>query len=411
MAVKQKEETYIGLDIGSTKVACVVGLKTEGSRRPSIIGLGTSPVSGTRKGMVINVEETVTAITAAVDEAERISGVAIDHATIGVDGAHIESINSKGTVAVGRADQEITPADLVRAEEAASAVHLAPNREILQVFTGDWRLDEQKNIADPVGMKGVRLEVGAHIITGSTPAIKSLNRSVYQAGIDIDRQILVPLAAAEAVLDKSQRELGSVLIDIGGGTTGLAVFEEGRLIYSNILPIGSGHITNDIAIGLKTSISVAEQIKLKYLKLSSKPPALNDKISIGELESQDQLVPARDLHRIAQARLDEIFHMVRQELSAIERDKLLPGGAVLTGGGANLDGIEVFAKQALGLPVSIGRPEGFSGIADRIASPEYAAPVGLMLADTSRTYSAGPKLSNQKLNIDRFKDIFKNFLP
>ena len=200
MAAKVSEEVYIGLDIGSTRVCCIVGLLEEGAALPSVIGVGTAPTSGMRKGVVVDVEETVSAITAAVDEAERISGVAIDRATISIDGAHVSSLNSKGVIAVGRADQEITIDDLRRAEEAATAIQLPPNREILQVFPREFIVDGQTNIKDPVGMHGVRLEVETHIITGATPAIKNLNRAIYQAGIDIEGQVLVPLASARAVL-------------------------------------------------------------------------------------------------------------------------------------------------------------------------------------------------------------------
>ncbi len=257
MAAKQTEETYIGLDIGSTKVCCVVGLHEEGASTPSVIGVGVAPTNGMRKGIVVDIEETVSSITAAVDEAERISGIAIDRATISIDGAHVQSTNSKGTIAVGRADQEITVEDVRRAEEAATAIQIPPNREILQVFPRSYSVDDQTNVKDPVGMHGVRLEVQAHIITGASPAIKNLNRSIYQAGIDIEGQILVPLASARAVLTKRQKELGVALLDIGGGTTGLAVYEEGDVLYSSILPVGAGHITNDLAIGLRTNVDVA----------------------------------------------------------------------------------------------------------------------------------------------------------
>lgn len=408
------EKTYIGLDIGSTKVCCVVGLQEEAAASPSIIGVGIAPTTGMRKGVVVDVEETVTSITAAVDEAERISGVTIDRATISIDGAHVSSLNSKGTVAVGRADQEVTVDDLRRAEEAATAVQLAPNREILQVFPRGYIVDGQANIKDPVGMNGVRLEVETHIITGASPAIKNLNRSIYQAGIDIEGQVLVPLAAARAVLTKRQKELGVALIDIGGGTTGIAIFEEGDVLYSSVLPVGAGHITNDLAIGLRTSIDIAEKIKLKYVNAHPGKTTSTEKLRIEELQSEEVVVSRRELNRIVGARLDEIMQMIKAELKKVHKDNLLPAGIVLTGGGAKMPGIAELAKEALNLPVVIGKPEGLSGIADRVNDPAYAAPVGLMLENMAFTHTgASGDKTNLKLGqtVERIKKTLRNLLP
>lgn len=411
MAAKPNEEIYIGLDIGSTKVCCIVGLHEEGSALPSVIGVGTAPTSGMRKGVVVDVEETVSSITAAVDEAERISGVAIDRATISIDGAHVASQNSKGVIAVARADQEIMVDDLIRVEEAATAIQLPPNREILQVFPRSYSVDSQTNIKDPVGMHGVRLEVESHIITGSVPAIKNLDRSIHQAGIAIQGQVLVPLAAARAVLTKRQKELGVALIDIGGGTTGVAVYEEGDILYSSVLPVGAGHITNDLAIGLKTSIDAAEKIKLKYVRAHTPKANLAEKIRIEELEGDDNVVTRKELQNIAGARLDEIFQLVRAELRKLGKDVMLPGGVVLTGGGAKMSGIEDLAKEALSLPAVVGKPEGFSGIVDRISDPAFAAPVGLMLENMTHTEeepAAGPGIGQ---TVDKIKKTLRNLLP
>ncbi len=411
MAAKAQEEIYIGLDIGSTKVCCIVGLREEGSTMPSIIGVGTAPTNGMRRGVVVDIEETVSSITAAVDEAERISGIAIDRATISIDGANVTSMNSKGVIAVGRADQEITIEDLRRAEEAATAVHLPPNREILQVFPRSYTVDGQVNIKDPVGMNGVRLEVETHIITGATPAIKNLNRSIYQAGIDIEGQVLVPLAAARAVLSKRQKELGVAVVDIGGGTTGIAVYEEGDVLYSSVLPIGSAHITNDLAIGLRTNVDIAEKIKLRYAKAEHNKASASDKIRVEELEGDDVMVSRRELNKIVTARLDEIFQMVRNELRQVSKDVMLPAGIVLTGGGARLSGIEEYARDALKLPVVIGKPEGFSGMVDKISDPAYAAPVGLMIENMG--YVGQTDRTNAKLGatVDKIKQTLRNLLP
>jgi cell division protein FtsA len=394
---RPQEEIYIGLDIGSTKVCCVVGLHEDGAALPSVIGVGTAPTSGMRKGVVVDVEETVSSITAAVDEAERISGVAIDRATISIDGGHVTSQNSKGVIAVGRADQEITVDDLVRVEEAATAIQLPPNREIIQVFPRSYSVDNQDNIKDPVGMHGVRLEVESHIITGSVPAIKNLDRSIHQAGIVVQGQVLVPLAAARAVLTKRQKELGVALVDIGGGTTGVAVYEEGDILYSSVIPVGAGHITNDLAIGLKTSIDTAEKIKLKYVRAHTSKANLSEKIRIEELESDDNLITRKEL--------------VRAELRKVGKDVMLPGGVVLTGGGAKMTGIEELAKEALQLPAVVGKPEGFTGIVDRINDPAYAAPIGLMLENMSHGQEQIAPGAGIGQTVDRIKHALRNLLP
>jgi cell division protein FtsA len=411
VANRPQEQIYIGLDIGSTKVCCIVGLHEEGAALPSVIGVGTAPTSGMRKGVVVDVEETVSSITAAVDEAERISGIAIDRATISIDGAHVESQNSKGVIAVGRADQEITVDDLVRVEEAATAIQLPPNREIIQVFPRSYAVDSQDNIKDPVGMHGVRLEVESHIITGSVPAIKNLDRSIHQAGILVQGQVLVPLAAARAVLTKRQKELGVALVDIGGGTTGVAVYEEGDILYSSVIPVGAGHITNDLAIGLKTSIDTAEKIKLKHVRAYTSKANLTEKIRIEELDTEDNVVTRRELQKIAGARLGEIFQLVRAELRKVGKDVMLPGGVVLTGGGAKMAGIEELAKEALQLPAVVGKPEGFTGIVDRINDPAFAAPIGLMLENMSQNNEATAPGAGIGQTVDKIKNALRNLLP
>jgi cell division protein FtsA len=411
VASKPNEEIYIGLDIGSTKVCCIVGLHEEGAALPSVIGVGVAPTSGMRKGVVVDVEETVTAITAAVDEAERISGVAIDRATISIDGAHVTSQNSQGVIAVGRADQEITVDDMLRVEEAATAISMLPNREIIQVFPRSFSVDSQQNVKDPVGMHGVRLEVQSHIITGSVPAIKNLDRSIHQAGIAIQGQVLVPLAAARAVLTKRQKELGVALVDIGGGTTGVAVYEEGDILFSSVLPVGAGHITNDLAIGLKTNVDTAEKIKLKYVRAHTPKGSLHEKVRIEELGGDDNVVTRKDLQNIAGARLEEIFQMIRTELRKVGKDVMLPAGVVLTGGGAKMAGIEDLARELLELPAVVGKPEGYTGIVDRISDPAFAAPIGLMLENM--TFSQHDVKSNPGISetVDRIRKTLRNLLP
>ena len=412
MAITKREDIYIGLDVGSTKVCCIVGLQEEGEALPSIIGVGVAPTTGMRKGEVIDVDETVSSITAAVDEAERISGIAIDRATISIDGAHITSQNSKGVIAVGRADHEIGLDDLQRVEEAATAIQLPLNREIVQVFPRFYSVDAQHNIKDPVGMSGVRLEVETHVITGATPTLKNLDRSIYQVGIEIQSRVMVPLAAARAVLTKRQKELGVAIVDIGGGTTGVAVYEEGDVLSSSIIPVGANHITSDLAIGLRTDIDVAEKIKLTHAKAYYPKGVPDDMIKIDELGASSDPVSRKFLQEIVAARLDEIFSLVQAELKKVGKEQLLPGGIVLTGGGAKLAGIDDLAKAKLKLPVIIGKPEGFSGIVDRVNDPAFATPIGLMLENMSYG-PATTSRTNAKLGetVDKLKARFKKFLP
>ncbi|MFO0955574.1 MAG: cell division protein FtsA, partial [Candidatus Saccharibacteria bacterium] len=251
MASKQ-DTTFIGLDISTTKVACVVGVAQDDSPNVSVIGLGFAQTNGLRRGVVVDLEDTVSAITAALEEAERMSGTVIERATISVDGSHIQSLNSRGVIAVSRADKQISREDMVRAEEAAAALSLESNREILRVIPRSYIVDGQGNIADPFGMNGVRLEIDTHIITASIPAMKNLDDAVHRAGIIANSHVITPLASARAVLTKRQKELGVALVDIGSETTGIAVFEDGKVSFTSILPIGSNHITKDISHALRT---------------------------------------------------------------------------------------------------------------------------------------------------------------
>lgn len=408
----KKEETYVGLDIGSSKVTCVVGLRHDDFPLPSVIGLGVAPVGGVRKGVIVDVEEVTSSISAAVEEAERLSGVQITGATITIDGAHVTSFNSRGVIAVGRADQEITQEDLYRAEEAASAIQIPSNREILALFARSYTVDDQDNIADPVGMNGVRLEVETHIITISTPMIKNLTRAVAQAGFDIHGQILVPLAAARSVLSKKQKELGVALVDIGASTTGIAIFEDGHEFYTTILPIGAGHITNDLAIGLRTSVEIAEQIKLEHVTASPAKAKDGERVRIDQLDQEDKMVERRLLNKIVEARLDEIFQLIKAELKKVGKDSLLPAGVVLTGGGAKMSGLDEFAKNSLKLPAIIGRPSDLSGLVEKVNDPAMAAPVGAMLMDADGGQGLqGTANARIGQTVDRLKRVLKNFLP
>lgn len=410
MAAKN-ESTFVGLDIGTSKIACVVGLHQDDMAEPSIIGLGVAQTTGLRRGTVVDIEETVGSITSALEEAERMSGVTIEHATISVDGAHIQSLNSRGVIAVSRADKEISREDLARVEEAAAAIQMDSNRQILQVIPKSYTVDGQTNVADPVGMNGVRLEVDTHIITAASPAMKNLTNAVFRAGIAIDDQLLVPLASARAVLTKRQMELGVVLIDIGAETTGIAVFEEGGIALTTILPVGSNHITKDLVYGLRTNIDVAEKLKLAHGSAIKDKARAHIKIDLADFGGSG-VVTLGEVDKIMASRSEEIFIMATTELRKAGKDSMLAGGAVLTGGGANLKGIEILAQGILKLNVAIAAPRGFGGISDRVKDPAYAAAVGLMLVDMHHAPATHGGLNNVIGNtVNQVKGFFKNLLP
>ena len=372
-----------GLDIGSSHVRCVIGLAQEDNPLPSVVGLGEAPNRGVRKGIVVDIEETVSAITRAVEEAERISGLNINHASVGVNGSHLLTVGSHGVIAIGAAPRDINEEDVSRAEEAAMVMQLPPNREIVQAFARSYQIDGQDHIKDPVGMSGLRLEVEMGLVTAATPFIKNMTRAVHQAGINPDNLVANPLAAAQIVADKERREQGVVVIDIGASTTGLAVFEEGELLQVAVLPVGAAHITNDLAIGLRTEIETAEKLKLEHVNANPKHARADRDLTIKELNGEELTVPYHQIDSIAKARLAELFSLINKELGKIKRDGLLPGGAILCGGGANLSGITELAKQSLRLPARVGVPAGFYGIIDKISNPRYATALGLLMANAS----------------------------
>ncbi len=408
--MRNNETTYVGLDIGTTKVACLVGIHQEGTATPSIIGLGIAPMNGVKRGVIVDLEEAVSAVTAAVEEAERMSGVAIDRATISVDGAHIQSLNARGVVAVSRADHEITREDLARVEEAAASVQLENNRQIIQILPKYYTVDGQAHVSDPVGMNGVRLEGEIHVITASVPAMKNLTSVVFRAGININEQVIVPLAAARAVLSKRQKDLGVVVLDIGGETTGIAVYEEGQVSFTTILPIGSNHITKDLVYGLKTNMDVAEKLKLKHAVARS--PLIKDNSTINlAAYGGSGVVKQSEIDTIVSARLSEVFELASQELAKANKNSLLGAGAVLTGGGAKMPLIDQFANHILKIPAVVGAPQGLSGVIDRVNDPFLASTVGLMLTDLDQPPQAGKLNFNMSKAFGRVKNIFKTFLP
>lgn len=375
----QNQEHFVGLDIGTSHVRCVVGmLDPHGGNMPSIIGHGEAPNQGMRRGAIVHVDDVADAVVKAVTEAERISGMPIKHATVNVNGSHVTGIDSEGVIAISTANREITPEDRLRVEEAATIVSLPANREIIQFFAKNYSLDGQKNIKDPVGMHGVRLEVDAHIVTAASPNLRNLDQVLEKAEIAPTHHTVSGLAAAEAVLTRQQREAGTVLLDIGAGTTNLIVFEDGEVQHVAILPIGGQHITNDLAIGLKTDIDVAERVKLEHANLRDSAKKTTATIKIG---TKTHSFDFEDITMVVEARVDELFDYVNKELQKIKRAGKLPGGVVLTGGVSRLPGLDEFAREKLQLPARVGHLHNIGGLVDTVERQEYSSVVGLMLLD------------------------------
>ena len=415
--MQEQQNSIVGIDVGSTKVVVVVGQVQEGMVQ--ITGVGRAPNSGLRRGSVVDIEETVSSISQALEDAERSSGVPIESCFASIGGSQIMSVESKGVVAVSRADGEINETDIERVLEAARSVALPQNFEILHNVPKFFAVDGQTGIKDPTGMSGIRLEVAVHVVGISTLALKNLSKALNQSGLEIEGIVFSPLAASKAFLNKKQKEMGVVLIDMGASSTSMIVYEEGSLVHSKVIPIGSNHITNDIAIGLKISLEAAERIKLDLINVNSDEIKDSEKIDLSKYDKNEKEKPNRRyVCEIAEARLNEIFSMIKQELADIERDEMLPAGAILVGGGSKLEGLQIMAKKSLGLPVQEGKPVyEVSGIVDKLDDPEYATAVGLMLWGLDESKSIVSNKSKINFNdsmggaIDKVKNIFKNFLP
>ncbi len=348
-----------------------------------------------------------------------MTGVPVTHANVSVGGNHISCLDSKGVIAVSRADGEISENDVIRVIDASQAVSIPPNRDVIHVIPKTFTLDGQSGIKDPVGMSGIRLEVETIIIHGAAPFLKNLNKAITQTGLEVDQLVLSPLAAAQSVLNKRQKELGVALIDLGAGTTSVAIYEENNLVHTAIVPVGSMHITNDIAIGLRCTIDTAEKVKLLYGQAS---PAMIDKLAevdMSKIDPQEEArIPQILVGEIIEARLEEIFDHVTRELKRIDRDGKLPAGIILTGAGAALPGVVEFAKHRLRLPVSIGMPTETDTIIDQVVDPSFATVVGLALwgsnyaggfSDFSFARPLRGLLENQ--NVVKLKKWFKSFMP
>lgn len=369
---------FVGIDIGTHTVRCVIGVVGQDNGELSVIGHGKAPNKGMRKGVVAHIDDVAEAIHQAINVAERLSGIRVNGATVNVNGAHVSGVDSKGVIAISNADREISMEDRMRVEEAAAILRLPSNREIIQIFAQNYRLDGQDNIKDPVGMQGVRLEVDTHIVTAATPNLRSLDASIEKAGLHSRNHTLSSLAAAEAVLDRQQKEAGTVLLDIGAGTTNLVVLEDGEVQHVAVLPIGGQHITNDLAIGLRTDLDIAEAVKVHHASLDASANKRNVRVKVND---KSYIFKGEDIAMITEARVEELFEHVNKELVKIHRAHKLPGGVVLVGGTAKLPGIAEFAKEKLQLAARIGKLQPIAGLVEGVSDETYCTAVGLMTLD------------------------------
>ena len=383
-------------------IRCVVGHVDPATGTPTIVGVGQAPNTGMRKGTVVNLNGPAHAIDQALGEAERMSGYEVNEATISVNGSHILSTKADGMIAVGMADHEINDEDLARIEEVATTGKVPANREILEVVPFSYTLDGQGGIKDPIGMNGTRLEINANVVSAMGPYVTNLQKTVEMATVAPNAVVPSTMAAAKAVLGEAQIESGVAVIDLGGSTTGVSVFEEGDLQYVGIIPVGGANITNDLAIGLKTDPEIAEKVKIQHGSAVARPQSEPATVKLDKaVHSFDQ----GEIDEIIEARLEEIFEAVNKELKKAGRAGRLPSGVVLVGGTSNLKGIAEFAKAHLSVAARIGKATGFGGVADNIDKPEYAAAVGLMLIDAEST----PKANHTKgHNAEKGKALVKN---
>ena len=372
-----KPEIVVGLDIGTTKIAIIVAQRAAGGK-VDIIGIGSHPSDGLRKGVVINIEATVNSIQAAVEEAELMAGCEISSVYAGIAGSHIKGFNSHGIVAVK--NKEVTPKDVERVIDAARAVAIPMDREILHILPQEYMVDDQDGIREPLGMSGVRLEAKVHIVTGSVTSAQNIVKSANRCGLNVMDIVLEPIASAEAVLAPEEKELGVAMVDIGGGTTDITIFHGGAVKHTAVLPLGGNHITNDVAAGLRTPSSAAEKIKCRYGSAVTASIDSSETIEVPSTGGREPRVMARQvLTEIIEARMEEIFTLVNRELIKSGFDEFLSAGIVLTGGSSLLDGSADLGERIFNMPVRVGYPSGVGGLVDVVNSPKYATGVGLVL--------------------------------
>jgi cell division protein FtsA len=407
------ERTIVGIDVGTTKVCTLVGEASDNELK--IVGVGVAPSRGIKKGVVVNVVEAASAIKASIEKAERSSGYEIARAFVSVTGGHVSAVNSRGVVGVNRGDKGITADDVGRALDAARAIAIPQDREVLHVIPRGYAVDGQDGVKEPVGMIGFRLEVEAHIVTGQASSIHNLMKCVENCNVGVDGLVLDPIASGEAVLTNTEKEMGVVLADIGGGTTDVAIFIEGSVWHTTVLPVGGNHITNDVAVGMRVPFEAAEQLKVEHGHARHETIDPTEVVQVKAFgDGGVTRVQRRDLAEIIEARLEEIDQLILQEIKRSGYDGLLPAGVVMTGGTSQLRGLRELGRQVLGLPVRIGMPQNLLGLADAVDSPAYATSVGLLLWGRDQAGAQPAPVRKDKKGgdwSDRFGGFIKTLLP
>ncbi len=410
----EREAVLVGIDVGTSKVCVLIG-EVSRDGRLTIMGHGTVPSSGLKKGVVINIDQTIRSIADAVERAERLSGWKIDRAFVGVGGQHVESLNSPGQVAVTAHHREVTREDVNRAIEVARAVSIPSNREVLHVERRGFTVDGQEGVKDPLGMSALRLEVETHIVTASATAVQNLTKCVTAAGVKIDELVADSLASAEAVLSETEKELGVAVADIGAGTIDLALFQDGSPFHTRVLPVGGNNVTNDVAIGLKTSLQVAEELKVRHGTCDLRTVAEDDdEISVSVLgEDAGRTVSRLEVCQIIEARMRETFELLGNEIRAAGVG-MLPAGIILTGGGAQLAGVAELGRTVLQMPVRVAAPSGIGGLVDTLLNPSYSTAVGL-LQWGAETLASGEPLRYESApaggGLGRIRDALRSIFP
>jgi len=410
MAHEERGELIVGLDIGTTKICVVVGEVRD--NKIDIIGIGRHPSVGLRRGVVVNIESTVNSIRQAVDEAERMAGCEINAVYVGIAGSHIKSFNSHGLIAIKH--NEIRQDDIDRVVDAARAVPIPPDQEVIHVLPQEFMVDGQADIQDPIGMTGVRLEADVHIVTGSVTAVHNIVKCCNRAGLEVTDVVLEPLASAEAVLTREEMELGVGLLDIGGGTADLAVFADGTIKHTFVLGLGGHNLTNDLSIGLRTPLKEAERLKEEYgCALAS----LIDKDQVIEVPSvggrKNRKLSRKVMGEILEPRVEEMLTLINQELVESNYKEMVNSGMVLTGGSSLLDNMEELAEQIFDLPVRIGHPHNIGGVVDVVSTPQWATGVGLVVYGMKRGPGESFKRSGGGVLgkvAGRMKDWFKGII-
>jgi len=416
---KHMTDIITGLDIGSSSIRVAVGqfssMRDEENPTLQIIAAIEVPAEGVQKGQIVSIEDTVSSVSNALEQVEKIIGLPVEHVWVGVSGTQIISQESKGVIAVSRTDGEVSEDDIERAVDAAKAVATPLNYDILHVLPRSFAVDGQTGIKDPAGMTGIRLEVDTKIIHSVSSHIKNLTKVVYRAGIDVDDFVLSILASGEVVTSPRQKELGSVVINIGGPTTSIVVYEDGDVLHTTVIPIGSSHVTNDLALGLKTSIDIAERVKVEYGSCVTKGVNKKEIIDLKDFGSErSEDVTRLYINEIIEARVSEILEKVDDELASIERSGMLPAGAIFIGGGAKIEGLVDIAKDVLSLPATLGYPLGLDSISSKTNDVSFSSAIGLVKWGSTLLQSVRSRRTSFNLGSkvgDKLRNVLKNLMP